>query len=194
MKKSMVLSAAALLFAIHATAQTSNVTKVGVLNVFRAIVESTEGKQANDDFQKKYEAKRVELERRQKEIQDLQKQLSEQGRTLNDESRSAMAKSIEAKSTDLQRLQEDAEKEFTELRSEILNRIGNKLAPVVQQYAKEMNFMMILDSSNQSSQVIYHTPTIDVTDDIIKRYDSQHSSAAPAAPPAPASPAPPAKK
>jgi outer membrane protein len=186
----VLICAIALVLPVAAAAQ-SSAPKIGVMNVLRAIVESTEGKQANDEFQKKFEAKRDELSKKQKEVETLQQQLKSQAATLNDEARTALTRSIEVKTTDLQRSQEDAEKEFNELRNQIFNRIGSKLAPLVQQYAKENNFTLVLDSSSQTTQLTYVDPAIDITDDVLKRYDAMQvssSSSAPATKPATAAP------
>ncbi|HEU0004395.1 MAG TPA: OmpH family outer membrane protein [Terriglobia bacterium] len=182
------ICAIALVLPVAAAAQ-SSAPKIGVMNVLRAIVECSEGKQANEEFQKKFEAKRDELSRKQKEVETLQQQLKTQAATLNDEAQAALARSIQAKTTDLQRSQEDAEKEFNELRNQIFNRIGSKLAPLVQQYAKEKNFTLVLDSSSQTTQLTYVDPATDITDDVVKRYDAmQVSSSTPAAKPAAATP------
>ena len=170
------------------TAAQTNPPKIGVMNVLRAIVECNEGKQANEEFQKKFEAKRDELSNKQKELETLQQQLKSQAATLNDDARAGLTKNITQKTTDLQRSQEDAEKEFNELRNQIFNRIGSKLAPLVQQYAKEKNFTLVLDSSSQTTQLTYVDPATDITDDIVKRYDAMQVSStgsAPAAKPAP---------
>ena len=193
MRRILVLAGIVVLaLPVAATAQTSP-PKIGVMNVLRAIVECSEGKQANEEFQKKFEAKRDELSSKQKEIETLQQQLKSQAATLNDDARAGLTKSITQKTTDLQRLQEDAEKEFNELRNQIFNRIGSKLAPLVQQYAKEKNFTLVLDSSSQTTQLTYVDPATDITDDIVKRYDAMQVSStrsAPAAKPATAAPPP----
>ena len=187
-KVSVLVGALALALPVVAAAQT-NPPKIGVMNVLRAIVECSEGKQANEEFQKKFEAKRDELSRKQKEVETLQQQLKSQAATLNDEAQAALTRSIQVKTTDLQRSQEDAEKEFNELRNQIFNRIGSKLAPLVQQYAKEKNFTLVLDSSSQTTQLTYVDPATDITDDVVKRYDAmQVSSSTPAAKPATATP------
>jgi len=166
--------------------------KIAVLHVVTAISGCTEGKQAMGEFEKKYTAKRQELEKKNNEIQELQKQLQSQARTLNDDSRAALTRSIDSKTTELQRATDDAQKEFGQLQNEIFGRIGNKIGPVVQQYAKEKNFTIIIDSSNQNSQLIYADPGIDITEDIIKRVDTTLAPAAAA--PAPAAAPPAAKK
>ena len=189
MRRILVFAGAiALALPMAATAQT-NPPKIGVMNVLRAIVECSEGKQANEEFQKKFEVKRDELSKRQKELETLQQQLRSQAATLNNEAGAALTRSIEVKTTELKRSQEDAEKEFNELRNQIFNRIGAKLAPLVQQYAKEKNFTLVLDSSSQTTQLTYVDPATDITDEVVKRYDAmQVSSSTPAAKPATATP------
>ena len=145
--------------------------KIAIINVLRAIAECAEGQRDNADFQRKYDAKRDELAKMQKELQDLQQQLTTQGTTMSEEARAALARSIDQKTTAFQRAQEDAEKEFTNLRNEIFSRIGAKMTPIVQQYAKEKSFTLLLDYSSQTGQLFYADPALDVTDNIIKRYD-----------------------
>jgi Skp family chaperone for outer membrane proteins len=74
-----------------------------------------------------------------------------------------------------------------------LGRLGNKIAPVVQQFAKDNSFSIVVDSSNQNSQVVYFDPAIDVTDEIIKKVDASQA-AAPTPVPAAVPTAPPASK
>jgi outer membrane protein len=172
-KYQLVLVGVLLAFPMSLFAQ----AKIGLLNVMRVMAECTEGKQVLGEFQKKVEAKKVELEKKNNEIQELQKQLQSQARTLNDESRAALAKNIETKTTELQRSQDDAQKEFGAMQNEILGRLGTKIAPVVQQFAKDNSFAIVVDASNQNSQVIYFDPSIDVTDEIIKKVDASQAAA-----------------
>lgn len=182
MRKRLALVGAIVLAFPMVVAAQATAPKIGVMNVLRAIVECAEGRQANDEFQKKLEAKRDELTQKQKELETLQQQLRTQAATLNDEARAALTRSIDTKTTDLKRSQEDADKEFNEMRNQIFNRIGGKMAPLVQQYAKEMNFTMVLDSSSQTTQLTYIDPAIDITDDVIKRYDAMQVSSSGSAP------------
>jgi outer membrane protein len=176
---SMTLTLAA---ASHVLAQSASTQKIGIVNYLRTLVECAEGKGANADFQKKLELKKAELQRKQTEIQTLQQQLEAQKQTLNEETQAALAKNITVKNTELQRASEDAQKEFDGLRNDILERIGKKMAPLVEKYAQENKYTLVLDSSNQASQVLYLNAAIDFTDEIIKRYDAVNKVAAPASP------------
>jgi Skp family chaperone for outer membrane proteins len=167
--------------------QGQEMLKVGVLHVARAIFESEEGKTEMADLQKKVDAKQEEFAKQQKEIQDLQAQIQRQGATLNQEAQAALARNLENKQIFFQRATEDAQKEFNQLRQDIFNRIGRKIAAEVQKYATENNFYLILDSSSQNSQVLFNTSSVDITTDIIKRFNlSQTTPSTPAAAPPPA--------
>ncbi len=170
-------------------------SKIGVIDLAKAIALSAEGKAAIVEFQKKVESKREELARKNGEIEALQKQLNDQKNTLNDDSRAAMARSIESKTTELQRAQEDAQKEFSQVQGEIYNRIGGKIFPVLQQYAKDNGLTVVIDTSQQGNQLVYADPSTDITDEIVKKFDSTPSTAVPKpATGAPATvPAPPKK-
>ena len=167
--------------------QGQEMVKVGVLHVARAIFESEEGKTEMADLQKKVDAKQEEFAKQQKEIQDLQAQIQRQGATLNQEAQAALARNLENKQIAFQRATEDTQKEFNQLRQDIFNRIGRKIAAEVQKYATENNFYLILDSSSQNSQVLFNTTSVDITTDIIKRFNlSQTTPGTPAAAPPPA--------
>ena len=167
--------------------QGQEMDKVGVLHVARAIFESEEGKTAMADLQKKVDAKQEEFTKQQKEIQDLQAQIQRQGATLNQEAQAALGRNLGNKQISFQRATEDAQKEFNQLRQDIFNRIGRKIAAEVQKYATENNFYLILDSSSQNSQVLFNTSSVDITTDIIKRFNlSQTTPSTPAAAPPPA--------
>jgi hypothetical protein len=87
------------------------------------------------------------------------------------------------------------------MQNEIYQKLGSKMMPIVEQYAKEHEFSLVLDPGMQSSQVLFYDPTIEITDDIVKRYDaagtapaiSKPAAAKPAAT-APKPVAPPAAK
>jgi outer membrane protein len=189
--KALLVGALGVLFLPSiALAQGAGGAKIGVIDFARAIAQSAEGKAAIGEFQKKVDARRDELAKKNGEIEQLQKQLKEQSNTLNDDSRSALARSIESKSTELQRAQEDAQKEFTQLQGEIYNRIGGKVFPVIQQFAKDNGLTVVIDTSQQGNQLIYADPTTDITEEIVKKFDAVPSPAAPK--PAAAAPKPPA--
>ena len=75
----------------------------------------------------------------------------------------------------------NAQREFEQRRFDIMARIGPELSKVVEHYANENNFYLILDSSSQNTQVVFNAASLDLTMDIIKQFNlSQNSSSNPA--------------
>ncbi len=169
-------------------------TKVGIINIQAAIVSSNEGQRDFETLQKKFDPKRVELENLNKEVDELQKKFNTQGDKLNDEARGDLLKQIDSKKKVLQRNYEDANTDIQAQQNEIANRIGQKLVGVLDKFAKDNNYTVILDVSGQSSPVLWADSTVDITKPIVDAYNAQSGVAAPvkAAPAASAKPSAPA--
>ena len=178
------------------------VTKVGIINIQAAIVNSNEGQRDFEQLQKKFDPKRVELENLNKEVDELQKKFNAQQDKLSDEARGELLKQIDAKKKTLQRNYEDANTDIQAQQNEIANRIGQKLVEVLDKFAKDNSFTLILDVSGQASPVLWAASSVDVTKPVVDAYNVHSGVAAPAKPtaaakplaPAPTTPAAPAKK
>src|SRR5258708_25781932 len=90
-------------------AQTS---KVGVVDFERAVVESVEGKKSSEKFNSNLQAKQTDIEKRQKELDDLQKKLQTGARTLSDTAKADIQRDIDKRTTELKRLNADAQKDL----------------------------------------------------------------------------------
>jgi outer membrane protein len=147
--------------------------KVGIVNIQAAIVGSNEGQRDFADLQKKFDPKRQELEGLNKEVDELQKKFNTQGDKLNDEARGDLLKQIDAKKKILQRNYEDANTDIQAQQNEIANRIGQKLVSVLDKYAKENSFSVILDVSGQASPVLWAASSVDITKAVLDAYNTE---------------------
>jgi len=155
-------------------------TKIGIINIQEAIFASNEGRRDFEALNKKFEPKQSELQTINKEIDDLKKQLTAQGDKLNEDAKSVQVRQIEQKQKSLQRSYEDAQAEFQGQQNEILNRIGQKLLGVLDKYAKDNGYTLILDVSSQQSPVLWAGPSSNVTEPIVNAYNAQSGVPAPA--------------
>jgi outer membrane protein len=169
-----------------ATTAPSGGVKVGIVDIQQAIVGTNEGARDFEALQKKFEPRRTELQNLNTEVENLKKQLSTQGDKMNEEARAGLVKSIETKQKSLQRSAEDAQNEFQAQQNEIAQRILQKMAPVIDKYAKSSGYGLLLDSSNPWPQgpLIWATQSVDLTKTIVDAYNAQSGVAPPAAKPA----------
>jgi Skp family chaperone for outer membrane proteins len=147
--------------------------KVGIVNIQAAIVGSNEGQRDFESLQKKFDPKRQELEGLNKEVDEMQKKFNTQGDKLNDEARSDLLKQIDAKKKILQRNYEDANTDIQAQQNEIANRIGQKLVSVLDKYAKDNAFTVILDVSGQQSPVLWAASSVDITKAVLDAYNTE---------------------
>ncbi len=174
---------ASLLMPVSLFAQGDN-SKVGVINFEQAVRESVQGKQATDDLQVFFEERSLQLEASQNELADLQQKLRTQERALSETALAELNRDIERKSTDLTREQEDAELDLQAKQDELYRPVFARTGQVLQDYAAEKGYAVILDTSNPSSGIIFVEEVIDITTEIIELMDAP-APAAPGQPPQP---------
>jgi len=189
MRRGTRSSAAALVlgFALAAAAQNG---KIGVINLQQAIVGTKDGQKAGSDIQARFNPKKAEFEKRQSDIGQLQQQLSGGGATLSEEARNRLTREIEQKTKVLNRDTEDARAELDQAEQKIMGELGGGIMAVIDKFAKENGYVLVIDISSQQTPVVYRSDSIDITKDIIELYDKRGPSGAAAPSKAPAVPTP----
>ncbi len=167
-----------------AASATAGGVKVGIIDIQQAIIGTNEGARDFEALQKKFEPKRSELAAQNTEIDNLKKQLNTQGDKMNEEARATLVKSIETKQKSLQRSAEDAQNDYQQQQNEIAQRILQKMAPVIDKYAKANSYGLLFDSSNPWPQgpLLWATAGVDLTKTIVDAYNAQSGVAAPPRP------------
>jgi Skp family chaperone for outer membrane proteins len=150
--------------------------KIGVINSQVVLEKSVEGKRAITQLQDKDKKSQSDLAKLDNEIKQLEAKLSTQRLTLTDEAAMQINSDLEKKKTDQKRLSEDAVREIQELQYRLFNKVQGELIPIIEGLGKEKGMDVIFDLAK--SGAVYFNPIIDLTDEVIRRYDA--SKAAPA--------------
>ena len=175
--------------------------KIGVINIQAAIANTGEGKKAFGELDKKYAPRRQDLQDQQQSINALQDQLQKQGTTLSDDEQRRLTRELQEKQTRFKRAQDDAQSDFSADSQDVISRIGGKLVKLVDDYARENGYALVIEGNPQQLPIYYVAPQVDLTEEMIKRYDAANpvaagansgSAAKPTAsrPPAPKAPTP----
>jgi len=183
-----------------AAAAAAPVKSVGIINLRGAIGSTAEGKQASAELQSQFAPRSSEIDAMTKQINDLQQKLQAGQGKLSQEEETRLTAEGQRLTQRLDRRRNDFQEDATAAQQEVLERIGRKMVDVLDRYARENGFSVVLDTSGQNSPILYASNQVDVTQDIIRLYDQQYpvkTGAAPAAAkpatPKPATP-PPATK
>lgn len=170
-------------------------TKVGILHIQQAIAQTRDGQKAVGELSTKYEPRKKELEQKQAEVQRLEQQYRSGTNTMSDEARQKLMRDIDQRRKQLQRDTDDAQAELQQDQDRVLQELGQRIMVVVDRYASEHGFALILDVSSPQTPVLFASNSIDITREIVSLYDQGQAAApaagAPAAKPAAGAPAKP---
>jgi outer membrane protein len=160
--------------------------KIGIINVRQAIVATSEGKQASAELQSQFAARQSELENMNKQIADLRTRLESGKATLSQEEQARLTRQGEILARQLQRKQDEYQEDVNAAQGDVIDRIGRKMIDVLDRYARENGYVAVLDSSAQNTPILYASNQIDVTQDIVRLYDTAYPVKAGAGTPKPA--------
>jgi outer membrane protein len=171
--------------------------KIGVIDIQAAIVQTKDGQKAANDLKAKFTPKQDELAKKQQDVAGLQDQLRKGENTMSPESKQKIMRDIDQKNTTLKRDTEDANADLEQEQQRIMGDLGPKIISVLNKYATENGYALVVDISSQQTPVLFASSGIDITRDIIALYDKTSNFAAPAptntrpiAPPKPPAAAP----
>jgi outer membrane protein len=187
MRSCLILIPALLCAHLVAHAQAPN--KVGVISIQGAIIGTKDGQKASQQLDAKYVPKQKEFDGRQNDIAQLEQQVSKGGAVMAEEKRLQLTREIDEKKKRLERDMQDAEDILKSEQHAILAKLSEKMLGVIEKYAKDNGYYLILDVGDQSTPILYASSNIDITQDIISLYD--RSTASPALTSAPKTAAPP---
>ena len=155
-------------------------SKVGVISIQGAIVGTKDGQKASQELDAKFVPKNKEFQNRQSEIVGLQDQLTKGGTVMAEDKRNQLAREIDEKKKRLERDMQDAEEDLRGEQQKVLSNLGQRMMAVIEKYAKDNGYSLILDVSNQNTPVLYASSGIDITQDIVSLYDKTTANGAPA--------------
>ncbi|HEY6944832.1 MAG TPA: OmpH family outer membrane protein [Candidatus Acidoferrum sp.] len=190
------LAAAGLLLVAVARAQSPSVAssvpagKVGVINIRGAIGSTAEGKQAQAELQSQFAPRQTELENLNKKINDLRQRLAACEGKCSQEEITRLTQEGQKATQQFDRKNNELQEDSNSALGEVIDRIGRKMVDVLDRYARENGYTVVLDSSAQNTPILYASTQIDVTQDIVRLYDQAY----PVKAGAPAQQKPPAAK
>lgn len=173
--------------ALPATGNVTLPTKIAVIDIRAAIMNTKEGGAAANSVQVKYQPKKDEFDKRQRDIQAIQDQLKKGSATMSDDAKSKLERDMDSKTKALQRDTQETSDDYEQEMGKVFQELGNKMLQIIEQYSYQNGYAVVMDVSNQQTPVIWAAPSSNITADIIKLYDQAHPSAG-----APATAKPPA--
>jgi outer membrane protein len=145
-------------------------SKVAVIDVQRVVTESDPGKEVMQRLKALTDAKSQEGQVLQQEMATLQDQFNKQRFTVSEARQAEMSKEIEDKQIAIRRFQDDAQREIQEAQRRELGGLEERILPIINQVGQEQGFTLIFNKFQ--SGLVYADEAIDITDDVIRRFNT----------------------
>ena len=144
--------------------------KIAFVDVNTIAGTSASGKEASKKLQDLNNKKLGELQDKNKQLQGLTTKRDQGGSVLNDSARASLDKDIEKLQRDIQFAQSNAQAEMQDLTNELQGEFQKRLIPVIAEIAKEKGLHAVFSIAD--SGAAYYLPSLDISDEVVKRLDA----------------------
>jgi outer membrane protein len=169
------------------TAKSDAPTRIAVINIQTAIASTEAGKQAAQELQTRFTPRQNDIDSMTKQLQSLQQRLQDGQNTLSDQEKERLGRQYQQLSRQVQRKQQELQEDAQDARTDAVDTIGQKMMRIIDRYASENGYSVVLDTSSQTSPVLFATNSVDITNAIIRLFNETYpvKAAAPAPKPKP---------
>lgn len=148
-------------------------SKVGYVDVQRAIEQSSVGKKAKDEMKKEADKRNKDLEKRKTDIDKIREDIEKKRAVLTEEAFTKRAQELQEEMQKFNQLAAKAQSELQKKESDLLEPIVKKMRTVIERIAKEKGFTMVLQSNPNAQIVLYSAADSDLTDEVVKAVDKE---------------------
>lgn len=141
--------------------------KIGYIVTPRLLSESKLGKESSGKLKAKAESAEKGLEKKMTELKKLQDDITKRMAVLNDSEKAKLGEEYEKQLREAKRMKEDAQQDFDKSRQAIENDMMTKFRSVIEKFAKENGYDVVLDAGT----LLYISQKADVTNEVIQLAD-----------------------
>ncbi len=162
----LAVCAAALVFSPVASAQ----SKIAVVDLRRAILETAEIKKASNDLQNKYKPRQDALEKAQRELEDLSQQMQASQGRLSPQGEADLTARGKRKQTEVTRLTQDLQDDVNHERDAVIQSAGQRMTEIIKKILDERGLDAIVDTT----QLVAFKPALEITTEVIAAFDKAY--------------------
>ncbi len=145
--------------------------RLAYIDVQRVLARSSAGVAAREQLEREKSTMQKEMDGKRQELEKLRDELEKKGPLMTADSRRDKQEAFERKRRDAARMMDDYQKELEKKEQALLQRVLQELSGVIEKVGKDRGYYMIVEKRGAS--VLYASPDADLTDEIIRAYDTQ---------------------
>lgn len=146
-------------------------TKIAYVDLQKALNQVNEGKSAKAKLKKDFDKKQKELDKKQDRVKKMKDELERGAMMLSDDAKRAKAMELQKSMYELQQLYLNLQGELSQAEAKATKKIFDKMGKILEKIGKEKGYDLILEKTESS--VLYAKSGMDVTSELVKRYNSK---------------------
>ncbi|WP_432820999.1 OmpH family outer membrane protein [Trichloromonas sp.] len=170
MKRIVGLVLVCFLFTVSAAFSADS--KVGFVDLQKALNFSMAGKSAKETISKKVKDYEGTIEGKKSELKKLKEELEKQAVLLSEQARAEKERDYQQKLKDFQRFTKDIQEELQRSDADYTRQILEKVLKIIGEMGEKQGYTVILEKSESS--LLYADDKIDMTEAVIKAFDEQY--------------------
>jgi outer membrane protein len=172
LRHSFLLGLAALLVPAAATrpAHAQEALKVGYVDLQRALMETEDGRKARADLKKVFDQKQKELDEQQNQLKSAMEDLEKKRTLLPADKVRATEAEIQGKLQKVQQTYLRHQQDLSGKEQEATGKIFERMQRIIAKIASTENLTMVFDRTQAG--LIFAKPHLDLTNEVIRRYNS----------------------
>jgi outer membrane protein len=149
-----------------------------------AVLQTAEAQKELGALQTKLAPRQAQLQSLNNEVEALRKQMASD--KLSDLERETRERSLETREKELQRQAEDFRNDSQSESQQVFQRVAQKVYTFLQTYSQQHGYSAVIERGSDAAPVVWYAAgNLDITDELIKAYNTQPSAGRPGLPNAP---------
>ncbi len=148
--------------------------RIGVVDFQRCLNESKMGKKYKTEFSAKAEQAQGDLEKKEAALKELRQTLEKQGLVLSPAARADKEKEYREKVDSFKEQFKASQQALQKQDQELTSRIMKELQVIIREMGEAGGYSVVLEK--QEGGVIYAAKEVDLTDEVIRRYDQKNKA------------------
>lgn len=171
MKKNIIIPAVLIVAAMFTcSAFAADASKIGVVSFEKIVKESSAGKMMQKDLKAKLDELQAKLQAEEKRVKEMSAALEREALVLSAEKKLERQRELRDKADDLKKMNADYTQEMKILQNKRMNQIQKDIFDIANKLGKAKGYILIIEK--KVAGVIYAADKVDITDEVIKEYNS----------------------
>jgi outer membrane protein len=146
-------------------------TKLGYVDVQRAVQSVSSGKKAKESMEAEFKKRKDSLDKKKSDIEKMGQDLEKKKSVLSEEVFGKKQMELQEEMMRFQKTVAENQMEIQKKEKDLLEPIFEKMKKIIEKVAQEKNFTMVIEKNAQN--VLFAQKDTDLTDDVIKAFEKE---------------------